>query len=828
MTEIKKVVVTQNNVDATAAKKTDDKKQEEKSMASSLWEGTLEGIETVKEYSGWNALTEAQDKKDARVELWTKETDGAMYPLALLGNVAAQPTDVVSCVGEVATKAEWLDEKIAKLDPKEINTDKGQFDKSVSDLARSGGSVVKLWNASWNMLGGTSDIVSSGLKLENITNEMIAKSTFDTQDEIANFLSDFSEANLSDKKTVIDVATRLGMTQEQLKKMEDEKGADAVRELIKKEFATAAATGKLPREVVLMTSANVANKELVDKNANLIVDQFNPGVDKLDKGFTQFREGTSELLNLPAATLDLTNSGIRAGVRYVAGDTAAEIADAPLQAVSGLLQVVTTSWDGKEGTTVEAFHKTTFGAFRDTPEEAKFKKEVKTLEADLDAKEDAVDELEDKLEDLKEEYEVAKNGKSGFLGIGAKEKDEAVATELAEKIKLNKEELDVAQAKMLLAKLALATKEKDEDDIAEVNEEIKAFNAKHPGLIDKVKAEATPAPVKKAEANVVETPVSKADAFKKKAMADFEAKKMKVGKSDATKQSLTENAYEIQKGRVLASCRAAVEKEAQKGPTIAHLKAKNDFEALVADLNDPKTKQKWVAKKKAELTDDDMQGFWDKAQKEYDKLVKGEKIDNLDAKRLAQRAENRQVSTGEDGKVNETLEAFYNSIDRSYSNADNTAGDRGLLNNTLSVLKGIGMTVPRALLAESVTTVDKAMGAVVCPEIAGVAITGYTGTKKLTNGIKTIYNATYNSAAKKAGYEETGEALAYYMMSTAMGVVGLTTDSHCWHLTKHGHRGHFDCGGHGNGTHIIPKPPIVEDTACDILGSGTGSLPLLQ
>ena len=100
--------------------------------------------------------------------------------------------------------------------------------------------------------------------------------------------------------------------------------------------------------------------------------------------------------------------------------------------------------------------------------------------------------------------------------------------------------MDVAQAKMLLAKLALAKKENDKDDIAEANKEIEAFKNEHPGLIDDVKAEATPAPVKKVEANVVETPESKAEAFKKKAMADFEAKKTEVGKSDATKQSFLE------------------------------------------------------------------------------------------------------------------------------------------------------------------------------------------------------------------------------------------------------------------------------------------------
>ena len=816
MTEIKKVqVVEQKNGETTPAKSAEVKKAEETSMLSDIISGAQTTVGYIKEYSGWNALTKAQDRADGRVELLTKETDGKAYIPALLGNTAAQVTDVVSFVnGKITDQTEKVDSAVEEV-AQSTTSDAG---KACTDLLKAAASPIKLFNGVLNIKGGTSDVVSHYEKGGELNNDVVKESTAKSQQEIADSLKDFSIANINDKKTVIDVGTRLGFTEEQLAAYEKEHGTDGVRALIQKEYDAQLATGKITRETVLMTAANAAQEKLVEKNADLLVHQKDEGVDKLDKGQRQVREAVSEALNIGGATLDLANSGIHAGVKAIAGETAAEIADAPLQAVSGFLQTITTSFDGKDGTTQAAIEKMTFGLYKaDTAEEKALKAEISALEDDLDAKEDVVDNLTDEIEDLQDELDEAKNGSSGFLGIGAKNKDEAKAIELEKTIQTKTEALNKAKAEMILAQIALATKENDEDDIAEANVAKDEFEKAHPGLLATV-AEGKKAEPKqeKVEPKTLTLEEVKAE-FKETANAEFKAQKEAAMTSGEAILSRAKETVEIEKSKILAEAQAKIEKLAPLGPTVELAQAYQELAANTKKINE--NYDKIVAGVAKNLTPEVMKQRMADAEAAALKLKQDGKVDEWDAQRLAFRAENAQVSRKEDGTKNETLEAFWNDIDGTYSNADNSAGARGFWANATSIGKGFLYTPARALLKEGVTTLDKAAGAVVCPEIAGSAITGYTAVKKFTEGGQNIYKGTYNSAQKQNGYEKLGEGAFYATASAAQATSMSLTDGHCWHFRAHGERYHFGCGGsHKSGILPLPKPsaPVV-DSACDVL-----------
>lgn len=817
MTEIKKVqVVEQKNGETTPAKSAEAKKAEETSMLSDIISGAQTTVGYIKEYSGWDALTKAQDRADARVELVTKETDGKAYIPALLGNAAAQPTDVVSFVNEKITdQTEKVDSAVEEV-AQSTTSDAG---KAGTDLLKAVASPLKLVNGVLNIGGGSSDVVSHYAKGGELNNDVVKESTAKSQQEIADSLKDFSIANINDKKTVIDVGTRLGFTEEQLAAYEKEHGTDGVRALIQKEYDAQLATGKITRETVLMTAANAAQEKLVEKNADLLVHQKDEGVDKLDKGQRQVREAVSEALNIGGATLDLANSGIHAGVKAIAGETAAEIADAPLQFVAGTLQVLTTSFDGKDGTTKAALNKMTFGLFEETEAEEKLDK----MEDFADDKKDALDDLRDEIADMRSERADAAEAKSGFLGIGAK--DAETAEQLAERDKAIKEK--VAEYEKLHAEHKVAvilTKQHrlemvegldaNHPEVVALNKEIAQLNDAEKEAMQRVLGQLYP---EKQAATPTKTLEEVKAEFKETANAEFKAQKEAAMTSGEAILSRAKETVEIQKSKILAEAQAKIDKLAPLGPTVELAQAHQELAANTKAINE--NYDKAVAAVAKNLTPEVMKQRMADAEATALKLKQDGKVDEWDAQRLAFRAENAQVSRKEDGTKNETLEAFWNDIDGTYSNADNSAGARGFWANATSIGKGFLYTPARALLKEGVTTLDKAAGAVVCPEIAGSAITGYTAVKKFTEGGQNIYKGTYNSAQKQNGYEKLGEGAFYATASVAQATSMSLTDGHCWHFKAHGERYHFGCGGsHKSGILPLPKPsaPVV-DSACDIL-----------
>lgn len=763
MSEIKKVqVVEQKNGETTPAKSAEAKKAEETSMLSDIISGAQTTVGYIKEYSGWNALTKAQDRSDERLEMWTKNTNGLAYIPVLAGEIISQPTDVTSYVNEKITdQTEKVDSAVEEV-AQSTTSDAG---KAGTDLLKAFASPLKLVNGVLNIGGGSSDVVSHYAKGGELTNNMIKESTVKTQKEIADSLKDFSIANINDKKTVIDVATRLGFTEEQLAAYEKEHGTDGVRALIQKEYDAQLATGKITRETVLMTAANAAQEKLVEKNADLLVHQKDEGVDKLDKGQKQVREAVSEALNIGGATLDLVNSGIHEGVKAIAGETAgetaAEIADAPLQAVSGFLQTITTSFDGKDGTTQAAIEKMTFGLYKaDTAEEKALKAEISALEDDLDAKEDVVDNLTDEIEDLQDELDEAKNGSSGFLGIGAKNKDEAKAIELEKTIQTKTEALNKAKAEMILAQIALATKENDEDDIAEANVAKDEFEKAHPGLLATV-AEGKKAEPKqeKVEPKTLTLEEVKAE-FIKENNAQFQEDKKAAMLSDEAILSRAKEIVEAAEEKALAP----IIKELETEPRVT--KKCGD---LIKQLHDTKAKlaanhDKAVAAVAKNLTPEVMKQRMADAEAAALKLKQDGKIVDWDANRQAKRAENEAVAKREDGTTNQNIAGFWNEMNKTYSNKDGLNGDIGPLSYGWHFIKGALLTPLSALTTEGVSTVNKYIGTIGCFKVAAIS-SAYNAAKKTSEAIDEIVNNPYNSAAQKSGAAKFGEGTCYATVS---------------------------------------------------------------
>ena len=89
-----------------------------------------------------------------------------------------------------------------------------------------------------------------------------------------------------------------------------------------------------------------------------MTNQTDEGLIKLDKAQRQVREGLSELSNTPAAIIDLANSGLGAGAKALgANDATVKAVESPLNIVTGFTQMITTSFDGKEGSTKKAANK---------------------------------------------------------------------------------------------------------------------------------------------------------------------------------------------------------------------------------------------------------------------------------------------------------------------------------------------------------------------------------------------------------------------------------------------------------------------------------------
>ncbi len=723
--EIKKVE-NQANLQNTSEDKKLQQPNEEKGFFGSIWGGisdaaeatwdaaktgysyVKDGVEYVKEKGGWNDLVAAQDRADGRVELITKETKGLGYIPALAGNLSAQPADVTSYVSEkITTQSEKLDEAIDNLETKETKDNADKAANAGTGLLKAVASPVKLLNGVLNFAGGSSDVVSSGLKLEGYTNNLIDESTKKSLGIVADSLKDYSIENINDKKTAIAVATRLGIDPEKLSDMD----TDEVRELIKREYDVENPAGKISRETVLVAAANSAAKELVNKNTDLLVHQFDTGVDKLDKAQLQSREAVSDVLNAPASVIDLTESGLNAGIQYVAGEEVAKATTAPLRFASGLLQTVTTSFDGKEGTTKKAVNKLvsgiTFGL--------------------IDGEEEAKDEPKEQTESKPEEKSESTwyNPLSWFGGA-------------------------------------------EQEAVAEVKP-------------------STPTPTRE---EVIETKKAEYQSL-------FEAEKKEAMTSqEAIKSRAEVNVDEISAKHIRGLYAASLAANAS-GNTEEAQRLFAEFDKNVKLAN--KNRAKYIEKAEAKLSTE-MDTRLQNAELEAASLVANGSIDFNDAKRLAQRAENAGVAGTE----------FWNNIDSTYSNADNTAGERGLTSNLLSVGKGFLMTPLKAALKESVTTADKVLASMACHEIGGAVIAGYTAAKKGKEAVTEISNSTYNSALKQAGYEKAGEALAYATLAVGLAVPGAVTDGHCWHLTKHGENYHFGCG-HDHGSYTPSLDDIFQN-----------------
>ena len=664
---------------------------EGKSLLKEAYEKGAAVVESVKEFTGWNDIVRSQDRKDERTELWMKETKGAMYIPAAAGNFAAQATDVNSRASERVTE---LTEEVDNAVNGVSESAKGnKTAEAGADALKGLASGIKIINGVLNLNGGVSDEVSSALKLEDYTNNMIMDSTKKSLGVIADNHKDYSDANFNDRKTVIDVATRLGIAPEELENMEPEQ----VRELIKNEADIMNPTGVIHREAVLRTANNAAADQLIDKNSKLMINQKDEGLIKLDKGQQQLREGASELLNLPAAAVDLVNEGVIAsGLDALgAGETVKGIATAPLNIVTGLTQTITTSFDGKEGSTKKAVNKFLSGVT------------------------------------------------FGFLG-----KDE------------EEPEADEAKGQPVVTDI-----EPGESERPLTREE---FDAKN-----------------KAELK-----------------AEYETKKDEAMHSD---EAITNRAYYLIDAKNAGTRQRYLQDiEAARNSNNEELASKLEGELQQIEMESALNYQKEVDELKATLAQT-MDARTNYAEAEAKKLIEEGKIDERDAARLAQMDENSRMATFA------FWASMWNDLDGSYSNADNTAGDRGFVKNALSVGKGFFISPLRAVVTEPVTTADKVLGIIPCNEIAGPIILGYTAAKKLGEGVEEIYHShqTYNTALKKEGYEKSGEALAYLAATLGLSVTAALPDSHCWHFRPHGQNWHFGCGH----DHVTPAPtPTFDET----------------
>ena len=74
-----------------------------------------------------------------------------------------------------------------------------------------------------------------------------------------------------------------------------------------------------------------------------------------DAGQKQVRAAASDFLTAPAGALNVANDVVEAVINDVFGETAGRVAAAPANFISGAWQTVSTSIDGKEGTTKKAF-----------------------------------------------------------------------------------------------------------------------------------------------------------------------------------------------------------------------------------------------------------------------------------------------------------------------------------------------------------------------------------------------------------------------------------------------------------------------------------------
>ncbi len=787
--EVKKVNAQQTatTVDAKPKAKAEPKKEEE-GFFGSIWSGvkkgaqyTADGFDATLEFVGWRDIERAIDKKNERSELWTKETKGAMYVSAAAGNFAAQGTDVHSRTNERIT--EYTEKVDSAVDAVAEKAKGNKPAEAAADLLKSVASPVKIINSVLNFGGGTSDEVSAALKLEGYTNEMITKSTDRSLGIIADKLKDYSDGNVADMKTSIDLATRLGIKPEELAKMDPAK----VRELIKNEHALVGAKGKVDREITLHTGANAAADALIKKNTRLMGNQTDEGLIKLDKAQKQIRSGASELLNAPAALVDLTNSGIGAGVKALgANDATVRAVEAPLNTVTGLLQTVTTSFDGKEGTTKKAAKKllsgVTFGLFGNDEEKpaapkaaaakapASPKPEVKSAADEIKRYNELSKQDDEKLteEQLDEKYSL--EDKYGFFNINGALED-GVDRGLIPKYnqllqtyytgKLTNAQL--AEIHELASKLGIeAPKSIPAVSLtrAEFDEKNKAhFAATFAGAKDKAM---------KSDAALTSRATYMADKAYAEEIANLEAaKKAVLSKLDT--QTANELDKQIQAVRLKTYCVSQ-----QRLDDIAAYKAQ--LKPKMQKINDNAEAVAAALAKK-------------------DAVTKKDKIDAMDAKRLAQRAENAGVAGTE----------FWNHIDGVYSNADNTAGDRGAGANTLSVIKGFAITPLRALLKEPITTANKTLATVACHEVAGPIVWGDSTARKAVEAIKTVHHGTYNTALKKSGYEKGGEALFYLGVTGGLVTTAALPHDHCWHFESHGQRYHFGCG-HSHKAAVQPTP----------------------
>ena len=331
---------------------------------------------TIGKYTGISSALSALDNKNQRVELHTKVSKGTAYPFSLAGNFAAQVTDVGAFAAEIPGEYGLSQAKAAveKTRVEEVRDNGDQAKKAGSDMLIGAEAPLEAVDGVLNIAGGIADGFSYLFKGGSKNNEVVKEMNEKTLKTIADTIKYPTDENYNEMKTAIREEVRWGISTEELRLMT----SDQIREVSQKEQTPEAVKSVVVKtedengnEVERTITFRYASKEAViraaadataldaqnTKSSELMTHQNEEGWDKVTKGYAQIREAVSDVAGIPTAAVDLVDAGLNAGIEKVTNKGIADFFTAPLKAVSGGIQVVTTSFDDKEGSTKAAAKK---------------------------------------------------------------------------------------------------------------------------------------------------------------------------------------------------------------------------------------------------------------------------------------------------------------------------------------------------------------------------------------------------------------------------------------------------------------------------------------
>ncbi|MCQ2958069.1 MAG: hypothetical protein MJ180_04095 [Candidatus Gastranaerophilales bacterium] len=288
-------------------------------------------IKQGNEELGISQMFDAAGKADDRV--WEYVKDGKWYgaraAAQLVGEVGAQATAVTAATGE----------HIKKYPEMGLNAINDMEEGAVKEATQStAGVALNAVSAVANTVSGITNLASWVLKGGEYTNDDIDRISGQTVKVIAEKMLDKSDANIKNIKTLIDIRQRLGVSDEEFKKL----SSDQVEQLIKQR----ADEKVISREMMLMAYGQITGEVTVDEKGKLIITDKTAGLDQLFKAVNQFDNMIADTLNLPSSATGLLHKGTQllgdtvsiddddSGLE-ITGKVAAQVITRPVDAVAG-------------------------------------------------------------------------------------------------------------------------------------------------------------------------------------------------------------------------------------------------------------------------------------------------------------------------------------------------------------------------------------------------------------------------------------------------------------------------------------------------------------